>query len=926
MKAKEVCPQGKSQGSAYLRALLDHHLASRLSGTPLLRLLFIAVAFGFCQTVFAQAGNQSGEPMQAAAPGAILQPNPSGPVLQGHTPLQVISGEARLTGHYPAESTLRLAVALHRPDPSGEEKFLRELMDPNSPNFHAFLTAAQWNARFSPSFEDEQRVLAWAQSQGLKVTNRFPNRLLVDLEAPAGTIEKALGITINQYSYRDEVTFSNDRDPVLPPSVSGVITAVLGLNNIQRMRSSMRGVPEVQLPDYAPGPVRAQLAADHSDASRSDTSLEAEADFTPSPNLTNGYIDPADIYSSQTYDLTGLKRLGHCCNPHNDAGGAPSVSSIAIAAWGGFTGSDISTFANKYGLAWNWTSYAIDGTPGCPSGQSAPCPNDETTLDTEWSTATSNSFGSSSQTARVYIYIAGSWSESTNADVYNHMLNDGKARVFTTSWSCTENYGCSSGAINTWHAVFNSMVGQGWTLMAASGDRGSSDDCSFNNPAHRSVGYPGSDPDVLSIGGTSLSVYSDGSFKSEGAWQGGTSAGSCKKNGGGTGGGPSAIFSQPSYQSGLGGTKRLTPDISLNSGGIGQNYVFKGQVKPVGGTSIASPEFAGFFAQVNAYLNYIGHLCGANNNLACTPIGQPHGLIYYEGKNNNAGHNPYYDIKTGCNSNDVTTADNITFYCANTGYDQVTGWGSVNFMQFAWALNWELLANHANGIPYITFSGPAKNKWFNTSQTVSWTVHDYAGSKGPNGTGIAGFTQGWDSIPADPKTEPHGGTGNLFYAGPQYPNASNGCLALVNGAGGCAGGVSQGCHTAYVHGWNNEGWTTAGQSSFPESYGPVCYDTISPVTAYSIVGSKQPDGSYKPQPLMVLTATDQGVASGTGSGVFLTYYSIDNTSCTSLAVQLQCKAYSGPFYIPVGKHSIYYFSKDNAGNFEARTAVSVNVH
>ncbi len=28
-------------------------------------------------------------------------------------------------------------------------------------------------------------------------------------------------------------------------------------------------------------------------------------------------------------------------------------------------------------------------------------------------------------------------------------------------------------------------------------------------------------------------------------------------------------------------------------------------------------------------------------------------------------HNPFYDITTGCNSNDPTTADSLTYYCAN---------------------------------------------------------------------------------------------------------------------------------------------------------------------------------------------------------------------------------------------------------------------
>jgi hypothetical protein len=117
-------------------------------------------------------------------------------------------------------------------------------------------------------------------------------------------------------------------------------------------------------------------------------------------------------------------------------------------------------------------------------------------------------------------------------------------------------------------------------------------------------------------------------------------------------------------------------------------------------------------------------------------------------------------------------------------------------LQLAWAINWEVTDSRAVN-PSIDFSGPATHKWYNTNQTVNWKVVDSASP----GTGIAGETQGWDSIPADPKNEPHGGSGNSFYSGPQFPNSSTGCLAFE--ANGCSGGVVQGCHTVHVEGWNN---------------------------------------------------------------------------------------------------------------------------
>ncbi|UWZ86261.1 S53 family peptidase [Occallatibacter riparius] len=831
-----------------------------------------------------------------------------------HTPPQIANGTAIFAGHYAPEKMLRLAVALKPPHPVEEEQFLHDLTDKNSPEFHHFLTAEEWNARFSPSAADEEQVLSWARAQGLTITNRYPNRLLVDLEAPAGVLEKVFGVTINSYKVGNDVAYSNDRDPLLPANLHPIVNAVLGMNTIQRMRPS-NPKWDAKLADYVPGPAHAEAGSAHGNGKAKAAPMAgapASNAGGPATNMTNGYIDPSNIYSSQTYNYGGLWNLGHCCNPFHVAGpvdgGSPKESSIAIAAWGDWSISDYQGFAAQYGLAYNLNGWYIDGQP-------AGGPNGETMLDSEWTTATANSYGSWADTAHIYVYMDGTWSQAGNADMFNQMLNDGYARVFTTSWSCTESTGCSTTATNAWHTIFNSMVGQGWTLLTASGDRGSTDDCYFNNPAHTSVAYPASDPDFVGVGGTSLTLNASGNWVSETGWQGGTSANSCYYNNGGSGGGQSVVFGRPSYQDYYSGaTGRLVPDISLNAwGATEQNYYFGGGLHPTGGTSIASPEMAGFFAQENAYLLYIGSICGASYNSACAPYGQPNAALYDEGLNNRSQHNPFYDITTGCNSNDQTATYSLTSYCSHSSYDLVTGWGTANMMQLAWSLNWELLSHSANGVPYLTWTGPAVNHWYNTSQTVSWTVNDYKGNEGPNGTGIAGFWQSWDTPPTDSTTKAHGGSGDLFYSGPQYPNAVNGCLSFVNGANGCAGGVSQGCHTAYAVGWNNEGWTTAsfGQSY---SYGPICYDYTPPQTLLSI--SRQPTlpRATTRKYLITLNASDQY------SGIAATWIYISGGGSPSLGWQL----YRGPFEITVtGPFSVYWESQDNAGNWESLRSASI---
>jgi hypothetical protein len=730
--------------------------------------------------------------------------------------MHVRNATARFVRHVPdARQMLRLSIGLQPPHLEAEEQFLEELMNPASPQFRRFLTAEEWNARFAPTAEDEATVVDWAQRQGLRITQRYANRLIVDVEASLGAIERALSVHINDYEFEGDIYFANEQDPSLPANLATVVRSIGGLNNFPEMRPAYVHGRQHPGRRYRPGPVigPARTRARAGDASKRPGTSVNEG----TPNITSGSLDPTDIYDSNAYDYAALQAQGHCCNPSHNPGGSPPESSIALATygnlhWDGSDFTDILGFHNQYPyLAYNITTITINGgPPACVVGPGQPCGNDaETALDAEWSTATANSFGSYLDTAHVYVYE----SSGSTEDMYNAMLNDGYARVFSTSWSCTEGSGCSNSTMDTRHAIFNQMIGQGWTLMTASGDRGATDDCASIN-----VSYPASDPDVIGVGGTLLTLYNDGSFASEVAWTGGTAPTSCSKNNGGSGGGCSAHFPAPGFQIGssqvCGSGSRSVPDISLNAQ-RGQNYFFNGSLGGVGGTSISSPMLAGFFAQEEAYLLYVGALTGndcGSYHLPCTPIGNANWYLYYFGLNAGyAPHYPFYDITSGCNSNDVTAANGYTAFCSGTGYDSVTGWGTANMLQFAWALNTYFAGDFA--APAVTFSGPVINQWTNASQIVSWTIAD-GSSNGAVPVGVAGHARAWDADPGDSFFQATPGSGNAFYSGPQLPLATTGSLLLDSS--------HEGCHTAHVRSWDNGG------STADHTYGPVCFDDIAP--------------------------------------------------------------------------------------------------
>jgi hypothetical protein len=805
-----------------------------------------------------------------------------------NTPKQVVVGTATLVSAYEPTSKLRLAISIRAPKMTEEEEFLKELQDKTSTNYHKFLTPDEWNARFAPAAEDEQAVVDWATSQGLTITARYPNRLMVNVEGTVGTIEKAFNIGINKYSVKGNVELSNDRDPQIPSNLLSIVEYVDGLNSIVRMRPANPRMKGVRGPDYAPGPMH-QIGKTFSMSANTGAVKAQEAKgkrtapvSSVGAQVTNGFYDPTDFWSQYGYDYNALQSQGHCCNPLGNPNQTPPETTIGVATDGDFADSDMVGFQAQYPyLAYHYGRVFVDGTPG--GG------DDETTLDLEWTTATSNSRGSFVDTSLVWVYEAAQGFGDFGT-LFQQMVTDNKIRVVNISYGLSETVFLDDAPslLTSWHAIFNQMIGQGWTIMAASGDGGSDAGCTGS----LAVLYPESDPDVTSVGGTEL--FANGGFSSEVAWTGGSSAGSCSVNNGGGGGGCSAVWSAPSYQNAggayCGSGSRSVPDVSLNAG-IGTNFFFSGSLSGVGGTSLASPLMSGFIAQENAYSLSMGNACGSGTR-NCAPIGQVNVDIYAEGGyNHSAPHYPFYDITSGCTTNDTISSA----WCATTGYDLATGWGSFNALQMAWAINWE--DNLAYSAPSVDYSGPATNTWYNSDQAVSWSINGNG-----NVTGIAGFTQGWDSIPSDPFSDSNRNDSNSYFTGPQFPNATTGCLSLAGGFG-CAGGVSQGCHVAHVRAWSNQG-STSGDAT----YGPVCYDTVAPVTSDSLSGTFS-GGVYTTAVKVTLSASDAS------SGVSHTFYQLGSNPAV---------VYTAPFTISsTGGHTLHFWSTDVAGNTESAHTINV---
>jgi subtilase family serine protease len=188
----------------------------------------LALVFAFLPTAQAQfAGNRAARPLV------------TGPVVE--TNLVRLGGNVRPEANSvndlgPVADSFSIGhmfIQLQRP--ATEEAALRQLIDqlhdPNSPNFHQWLTPDQFGSQFGPAASDVQQVTSWLQGHGFRVNFVYPSGMIIDFSGNAGQVAAAFGAQIHGIAARGTTLFANVSDPQVPAALAPAIVGIVGLNN-----------------------------------------------------------------------------------------------------------------------------------------------------------------------------------------------------------------------------------------------------------------------------------------------------------------------------------------------------------------------------------------------------------------------------------------------------------------------------------------------------------------------------------------------------------------------------------------------------------------------------------------------------------------------------------------------------------------------
>jgi len=589
--------------------------------------------------------------------------------LKDAVPMAVASGQVHAIGRLATTTRLRFIVTLKIRSWTELNHVLAAESTPGTARFGHYLTQNQANRLFNPTAAQQNQVSTWLRSNGISVTNTYVNHLMVDGLGSVGAIQRAFHVSLLRYAGmlygRPAHFFAPSTAPIIPTSLSRIVNGVMGLDNTSRIVAN---------------PVRKTVS---------------HPGVRPDGNASLGGYYPSDYRAA--YEV-----------PAGETGAGQHI------------GITLDTLVPSDAALEKWATVVGIGASDAPTQASGrlilhKVDGGNTSLDSEAAIDTETSYGMAPGAVIDYWEFSDGQSVDGAADALNGAGTTGPRsqgfngwpieRQISSSWGLCED---SQDDSSNEDPVFASNSATGHDYLFASGDTGSYcpeyAKAASDDPFPQ---YPATSPWVTAVGAT---AFSTGELKSapltlatypgEVSWyyqpKGNTQSDQCWSTSvpcpEGSSGGYSNQYKRPEWQvaPGLSPTAnagscpatagrricRAFPDVSAagdpNYSGAVVCYTKACEVD--GGTSLASPIWAGAMADINSYLLTQDLVLGFANP-----------AFYYLAQHSTYD-SDFHDIQC---PNKATTKDGGCGngkYSTGPGWDAVTGLGSPDVVNLQAAL------------------------------------------------------------------------------------------------------------------------------------------------------------------------------------------------------------------------------------------------
>jgi hypothetical protein len=590
----------------------------------------------------------------------------------------------------PAASTkLSLDVELDTGHSADLEAYAAGVGDRNSPYYHHYLTPTQVADYFGASTTQISAVKAQLSADGLSVGSVAQDGMFISVSGTVAQAEHAFGVTIAGYRAAGRSFYANTSAPTLPVSVSGDVAQIVGLDDVGYAEPLYSATGHLV-------PAGANVTANY--AVNGCSQISSAYAGTKYSN-GNGY------YTADT--LSSIYGFNSKVNAGDDGAGV----TVAVFELESYDPAGVAQLDSCYGHNTSVTEQKIDGGPKTGSNLAINV-GGESALDIE-------NIANLAPGVKIVDYAGPDYTGASDAqilDVYSAIFNQDTAQVVSTSWGLCEPLtqlgdGTVSNMQSAENALFQQAAVQGQTVVAASGDQGSTD-CygeagDGTDASVTSVDDPADQPFVTGVGGTTMSGLGT---PTQAVWNNSNIVHTPATIIAG-GGGVSTGFTLPSYQSATTGAPgysancsngsgcREVPDVSALAdpyeGYVILEYAHSSTVPAGeyfsiwGGTSGAAPVWAAAFAIADATTT-----CRLNGD-----VGFANPSLYAAGGSSSV----FTDIFSG--NNWVPQDGGANYYDAAVGYDLASGWGTPKVAGVAASVCQTPIVNPAS---YYVSDGPTR--------------------------------------------------------------------------------------------------------------------------------------------------------------------------------------------------------------------------